>query len=272
MPDSVGSGAKGSTVTVVETGRYKVVISTDPAMLDRVFSLRYEIFNIELGEGLAESHRTKRDTDRFDKLCDHLIVIDTEADVVVGTYRLLAGRRCGLEGFYTATEFDLSSLAAIEGFNAQVVELGRSCIHPDHRTGKVLRLLWDGIASYMTRESARYLVGCGSLHTHSPRMAQRVYEHIQSKGLVWDRFRILPNPANLLSKAPRDESADPITDEQAGRNIPPLLDGYFRVGAKVCGPPAYDPVFRCFDFAIVMDRTQMPEMYYKLFFEHAGEE
>ena len=123
-------------------------------------ALRFEVFNLELDEGLAQSYDTGLDADPFDAVCDHLIVDDLAKGLVVGTYRLQTGLRArDALGYYSAQEFDF---APFEAMRAQTIELGRACIHADHRNFTVLNLLWKGIAGYAQQRGARYLLGCSS--------------------------------------------------------------------------------------------------------------
>src|SRR6266567_5959329 len=123
--------------------------------------LRFEVFNLELNEGLESAYESGHDSDEFDAICDHLIVEYLPSRQVVGTYRLQTGVAAGSNlGYYSEREFDFSPYEAIR---SEVVELGRACIHCDHRSTDVLYLLWRGIAGYALRHRARYLIGCSSL-------------------------------------------------------------------------------------------------------------
>lgn len=124
-------------------------------------TLRFLVFNLELNEGLEQSFATLRDADPFDEICDHLLVEDRRTGEVVGTYRLQTGLVAAQNlGYYSAQEFDLSPF---EGLRPQVIELGRACVHSQHRNLTVLSLLWKGIASYARARGGRYLTGCSSL-------------------------------------------------------------------------------------------------------------
>ncbi|MBX9704710.1 MAG: GNAT family N-acetyltransferase, partial [Gammaproteobacteria bacterium] len=126
---------------------FVIDIARTEAQLDAVFALRYQIFNEELKQGLAASTATQRDQDKYDKFCDHLLVIEKDAQAIVGTYRL---HRCDRSknnyGYYSASEFDLKNIIASQ---AKMLEIGRACIHADYRDGAVMQLLWYGLARYL---------------------------------------------------------------------------------------------------------------------------
>ena len=136
-------------------------------------ALRFIVFNLELNEGLESSFATLRDEDRFDPVCDHLLVEDTRTGDVVGTYRLQTGTAAARNlGYYSAQEFDF---APFEAFRGQTIELGRACVHRDHRNILVLGLLWKGIADYGREHGVRYFVGCSSLTSQDPRVGASAF-------------------------------------------------------------------------------------------------
>ena len=126
--------------------------------------LRFEVFNLELSEGLQSSYQTGLDMDEYDDYCDHIIVMDTTKDVVVGTYRLLPGYRAenGI-GYYSESEFEMFNLRRLSG---NKLELGRACVHRDYRGSAVLNLMWAGIAQYIENYDINYLFGHGK-YTHN---------------------------------------------------------------------------------------------------------
>ncbi len=205
------------------------------------FRLRFLVFNLELNEGLEAAYATGHDVDRFDAICDHLIVEDLATGKVVGTYRLQSGAVAAANaGFYSELEFDLSPYRELKD---DVVELGRACVHRDHRSTDVLYLLWRGIAQYAMRHDARYLIGCSSLTSQDPAQGAAVYGALR-KFLVEPRLRTIPHAAYAM---PWEVSGD------ASDKIPKLLRTYLAVGAKICGPPAIDREFKTIDFLTLMD-------------------
>lgn len=143
----------------------------------RAQQLRFEVFNLELGEGLAESYATGLDIDPFDEFCDHLIVEEVATSEIVGTYRLQTGQLAAANlGYYSEREFDF---APYEPFRCEMIELGRACVHADHRNFNLLHLLWRGIARYAVERNARILVGCSSISSQDPADGIAVYEKLQ---------------------------------------------------------------------------------------------
>ncbi len=226
-----------------KSSHYTVRLSRCVAEVQAAQELRYKVFNLELKEGLAESHATGRDADEFDQVCDHLIVEHLPTGQVVGTYRLQTGESAarGL-GYYSAQEFFFEPF---ERFRSQMVELGRACVEGQHRNLVVLGLLWRGIASYGRERGARYLVGCSSLTSQDPSAGASAYSQICRKGaLAEQEWRTRPKP---VYDCPLDQvSGEPVP-------IPKLLRAYLTVGAKICGPPALDTRFKTIDFLTMLD-------------------
>ena len=204
--------------------------------------LRFQVFNLELDEGLAESWALERDEDPFDAVCDHLLVREATTGRVVGTYRLQTGLGALVNrGYYSEQEFDLSPFEAIR---TQVIEAGRACVHKEHRNVRVLATLWRGIATYVARHRARYLLGCSSINTQDEAagiaMGFALAQGASSPGC----FRTQPRPeyacraTGPLPTAPRP---------------PPLLRAYLSLGAVICAPPAIDRQFQTIDFLALLD-------------------
>lgn len=208
--------------------------------------LRFMVFNVELREGLERSFDTCLDADRFDDACDHLLVEERNTGEIVGTYRLQTGRRAAeCHGYYSAQEFEF---APYEPLRNELVELGRACIHADHRSFTVLNLLWKGIATYAREHGARYLIGCSSLTSQNPEVGAAAYRTLQPH-LVPPELRTRPVGAfhcpleTAASEAPK---------------IPKLLAAYLALGAEICGPPALDREFKTIDFLTLLDLRALP--------------
>lgn len=209
--------------------------------------LRFEVFNLELNEGLEASWETYHDADRFDECCDHLLVEQTATGAIVGTYRLQTGAMAAARhGYYSAQEFDFTPF---EPVRAQIVELGRACVHRDHRKMNVLNLLWRGIADYARTRGARYLVGCSSLTSQDAALGHAMYEKLAATHLAPAEFRTVPLSAYALP--PCELAADCAEP-------PRLLRAYLAIGAKICGPPALDREFGTIDFLTLVDLNAMP--------------
>lgn len=229
--------------------------------IEQTLSLRYDVFNRELGEGLAASSATCKDRDDYDLYCEHLIVTDEAAeDRVVGTYRLLRGSVARKTiGFYSENEFDLSRVYGLKG---EAAEVGRSCVHSEYRDGSVIGLLWQGLGWYVKEHNIRYLMGCGSIHDTSPRVASEAFAWFREKGhLVDPELRVWPRSDHRL--ADFDPTHRPDDMKAAMWQVPGLLHGYTRVGAKIGGEPALDAEFGTTDFFVFFDSQRIAERYEK---------
>ena len=186
-------------------------------------------------------YATGYDIDDFDAVCDHLIVEHPGSGKVVGTYRLQTGVVASANvGYYSEREFDFTPYKRL---GDSVIELGRACVHRDHRSTEVLYLLWRGIAQYAIHNGGRYLIGCSSLTSQDPAHGTAVYQAMREY-LVEPQLRTAPQPAFAM----------PLMGPQnASDKIPKLLRAYLSVGAKICGPPAIDCEFKTIDFLTLMD-------------------
>lgn len=245
--DDVALAGRWSRTPDIELhdGNYLMRFARNDGELDEVTHLRFAVFNLELGEGLSESFLTGRDRDPFDDTCDHLIVINTVTNAIVGTYRLQTAESAA-HGWYSSAEFALDELP--ESVLAQSVELGRACIHKDHRVPQVLFLMWAGIAAYMGACNTRYLFGCCSLTSQDPAEGARVTALLQSQRAFHPALRVRPRPA--FTCYPEGFEAAPNDTTR----IPKLFRAYLRFGAKVCGVPAIDRDFQTIDYLVLFDR------------------
>lgn len=221
---------------------YSLRIGEGPQDLEAAQRLRYAVFNLELQEGLEDSHRSGRDEDPFDQVCDHLLVVHEESSQVVGTYRIQTGASAARNlGYYSEQEFDFGPLEPIRD---QILEVGRACVHRDHRNLVVLGLLWKGIGAYALRRGGRFLCGCSSLTSQDPAEGASAYEVLARTHLVPPERRTRPKPPY---HCPMDRLATPAP------KIPKLLRAYLALGAKICGPPALDAQFKTIDFLTLLD-------------------
>ena len=222
-------------------GSYHLRLAVSETDRLAAFRLRFLVFNLELGEGLAAAYATGHDVDPFDAVCDHLVVEHTSSGKVVGTYRLQTDAVAAANlGFYSEREFDFAPFRQLQG---SVIELGRACVHRDHRSTEVLNLLWRGIAQYALRHGGRYLIGCSSLTSQDAAHGSAVYGALQ-KCLVEPQLRTVPRAAFAMPLVPPGNASD---------MVPKLLRTYMAVGAKICGPPAIDHEFKTIDFLTLMD-------------------
>jgi putative hemolysin len=238
--DAWASGA-GSPGCRLRQGLYLVRHASSETDRLAAFRLRFAVFNLELNEGLESGYRHSQDRDEFDAICDHLIVEHTGTGQVVGTYRLQTGRMAGSNlGYYSEREFDFTPY---EGLRDHVVELGRACIHRDHRSTDVLYLLWRGIAQYALACGGRYLIGCSSLTSQDPAHGTAVYDGLRA-------YHAEP----VLRTRPRPDFAMPLVrSAELSSKAPKLLRAYLAIGARICGPPAIDREFKTIDFLTLLD-------------------
>ncbi len=215
--------------------------------------LRYQVFAHELGARLPD-RLDALDRDRFDASCEHLLVRDHLTQLVVGTYRILPPwRLAAAGGFYSESEFDLERLA---GVRARTVEVGRACVHPDYRHGGVVALLWAGLLRYILGHRLEYVIGCASVPvSDGGHAAATVCRALLRDHLAPACWRVAPRSAFVLEGF----------DEVAGAEAPALVRAYLRLGAQVCGPPAWDPDFNTADLLMILPVARMNGRYVERF-------
>jgi putative hemolysin len=212
--------------------------------------LRYDVFNLELKEGLSSSHTTGYDFDVFDAVVDHVIVKCMYSNSIVGTYRLQTGETAARNlGYYSEREFDFSPY---EPLRSQVLELGRACIHQGHRNAQVLMLLWKAVTQYGIQHKCRYLIGCSSLTSQDPAAGAAVYSKLKPF-LASEELLTKPQPKYALN-------LDGVSEREGEEaKVPKLLRAYLSTGAQICGPPAVDAEFGTIDFLTLLDLARLPK-------------
>ncbi len=215
--------------------------------------LRYKVFAEEMGANLPSADEGI-DRDVYDQYCEHLLVREVTENKVVGTYRILSpasAEQAG--GYYSQTEFDLTRLLHLSD---RMVELGRSCVHWDYRDGATITHLWGGLAKYMLQNQYEYLIGCASISMadggHSAASIYRKLHRLYAAPVEYTVFPRCPLPLHALN-------------QQLDAPIPPLLKGYLRLGAYICGEPAWDPEFNTADLLILLPMSRMSSRYAKHF-------
>lgn len=233
--------------------RFLVGIAADADEVFEAQDLRWQVFAEEQGAEL-KSPIPGLDIDEFDPFCEHLIVRDLRCNLVIGTYRILtasAAKRIGR--YYSEAEFDLSGLA---GRRDGLLEIGRSCVHPDYRTGTTIALLWSGLASFLMQSRHQALIGCASIplrgnpHGGGELARKLSRRHASSDDLRVRAMRPLPN-----SDGPPGDTVP----------VPPLIKGYLRSGAVICGEPCWDPAFQTADLFIYLDCAAVDTRYARRF-------
>jgi hypothetical protein len=235
-----------------EVGRYRLRLAASAEDREAACRLRFNVFNIELGEGLASSYQTGLDADQFDPVCEHLLVEDKLEDdpsrSIVGTYRMQSGGTAARNlGYYSEQEF---SFAPYEALRPGILELGRASIDREHRTPEVLTLLWRGIAQYATDMGLRYLIGCSSLNSMDPAEGWQMYRQLEPYR-VSPEFETEPTAAYACPSEQEGAHAQPspcimesnpaesVVAAQAATQtlpkVPKLLKTYLTIGARKFG-------------------------------------
>ncbi|QHN04605.1 GNAT family N-acetyltransferase [Granulicella sp. WH15] len=231
----------------LEAGAYVARLAISEADRLAAYRLRFLVFNLEMNEGLESAYEDGYDTDRYDSVCEQLIVEHRATGAIVGTYRLQMGDVAARHfGYYSEQEFDFTPY---ESMRSQIVELGRACIHREHRSSDVLNLLWRGIARYVIANGGRYMMGCCSLPSLDPKLGHAIFRSLKSY-MVEPSLVTVPTAAYALPEGLPD-----ATVEGSGEEVraPRLLRAYLAIGAKICSQPAIDWEFKTIDFLTLCD-------------------
>ena len=219
--------------------------------------LRFSVFAGEMGARLATT-LPGHNVDLFDDYCEHLLVRSEASGEVVGTYRVLTPAQAKRVGStYSDTEFDLTRLRALR---ERMVELGRSCVHAEHRHGGVILALWGALAEFMVRNKLDTMIGCASipmLHNGvvSGQAAASIWEQVRQTHLAPIEWHVRPRLPLPVERYNTSQAVEP----------PALIKGYLRLGAKVLGAPAWDPDFNTADLPMLMRIAELPARYRKHF-------
>jgi putative hemolysin len=246
----------------------EVRLATRAGEVEAAQRLRYRVFYEEMtARPTPEMLAAGRDADRFDALCDHLLVLDTQRgdgpEAIIGTYRLL--RRSVAEahgGFYSADEFDLSALASIPG---ESLELGRACVDAGYRTRATMQRLWSGIARYVFAHDIRVMFGCASLPGTDPGAVAGLLSYLHRRHLAPPELRPRALPGRYVPMAPTADAATAATaadDAAALAALPPLIKGYLRLGGFVGDGAVVDAQFGTIDVSIVVAVDRVTDKYF----------
>ena len=216
--------------------------------------LRYKVFAEEMGATLSKNAEGL-DVDEFDAYCDHLLIRDQDTLKVVGTYRVLPPHKAQEIGrLYSDAEFDLSRL---DHLRPKLVELGRSCVHQDYRSGAVIMALWSGLAQYMQKNGYEIMLGCASIPmADGGHFAASLYNSLDSDQMAPTEFHAFPRLPLPLDRLNGGLEVD----------APPLIKGYLKLGAKICSAPAWDPDFNTADLLTMLRLSEINPRYAKHFF------
>lgn len=252
-----GSGLPSARLPMAAGGAIEVAWARHEDEVREAQRLRFEVFAAEMGARLT-TPIPGHDIDLFDDYCEHLLVRDAQTRQVIGTYRVLTpaqARRVG--STYSDTEFDLTRLRSLR---PRMVELGRSCVHPDHRHGGVIMVLWSALADFMVRNELDTMIGCASIPmlcngVVSGDAAASIWRQVRETHLAPIEYRVLPRLPLPVEQLDSSIHVDP----------PALIKGYLRLGARVLGAPAWDPDFNTADLPMLMRLADLHPRYRKHF-------
>ena len=245
------------TDTLESEPRFEVSLAYQPGEIAETQRLRYRIFGQEMGARVYAPDGLEQD--RYDPFCHHLYVRDAGTGEVVSSTRILTRARAWRAGgFYSDGEFDLSQIAALPG---EIIELGRTCVHRDHRSGAAIGMLWAGLAGFVELNRVDYLIGCASVPMRDGGVqATAIMEQVRGRHLSPEGLRVTPR--RPLPAVRLDANVRPV--------LPPLLKAYLRAGAWVCGEPCWDVDFGVADLFILLDVERLETRYVRHFLERVG--
>ncbi|MGA0333105.1 MAG: GNAT family N-acetyltransferase [Kiritimatiellia bacterium] len=242
----------------LRSGHYFADFARSRSELEEVQRLRFEVFNLEMGEGLDESYLTRMDVDPYDDQCHHLIVRDEKTGELVGTYRMQSQPMAQLgHGFYSDTEYRLEDFPS--ELMEKSLELGRACISSEHRSGRVLFLLWRGLLYYLQYNKLRYMFGCCSLNSQDISEGWALYTRLRRSDNLHREFSLKAREGYVC------EGEVPDEELIAGTEFPRLMLLYLDYGAKICSEPAIDRAFKTIDYLALFDLEVIPEKLMKVF-------
>lgn len=230
--------------------RFEVSFAVTREEILETQQLRYRIFAGELGATIDGGI----DHDQYDPFCRHLLVRETATGKVIACTRILTGDRASdAGGFYSESEFDLAMLDSLPG---RVMEIGRTCVDAEYRSGAVIATLWQGIASYIVNHGFDYLFGCASIGLEDGgAQAHAILEQIRARHLAPERQRVRPF---IPLPAADARSSDKV-------KMPPLLKAYLSLGAKACGEAYWDRDFNCADVFMLLNVADLNPRYARHF-------
>jgi putative hemolysin len=241
----------------IKTQNYTLKTANHLSELVELFRMRHHIFFNETG--ITDDHNL--DLDHFDSLCDHLVIRSNATGEICGTYRMLSSENTSK--FYSEGEFNLDDFLKAPGIK---LELGRACIHPEHRNGAVIDLLWKGIGEYSKKSNASYLFGCSSVMTVSPVMSKAIFKTMKTNEMTSEEFSIRPRSKYKMSFS-AVTGEDIFEEKFIMSQIPSLLRSYINAGARVFGKPALDKEFQCIDFFTILNLKEVNSSYEKRYFK-----
>ena len=237
----------------VKKPAFQITWASNKSEVKEAQRLRYKVFADEMGATLAQNSEGL-DVDEFDAYCDHLLIRDQETLTVVGTYRVLPPHKAIEIGrLYSDSEFDLTRLNHLR---PKMVELGRSCVHADYRSGAVIMALWSGLAQYMQKHDYEIMLGCASIPmADGGHFAASLFNSLRNDQMAPIENHAFPKLPLPLEKLNGGLEVEP----------PPLIKGYLKLGAKICSAPAWDPDFNTADLLTMLRLSEINPRYAKHF-------
>lgn len=252
-----------NTTFCEDNSRFVIKIIENGDELMEVLRLRYQVF---YGEYAYKTDLYGIDVDKFDTFFDHLAIIDKKTGKPVGTYRLNSTRFN--KKFYSEKEFHMDEIKELSGHK---IELGRACVHPEYRNGATIAALWKGLGAYMSITDSRYMFGCSSIHSDDTFQTALIHHWLQGSGYLPEEYEKI-RPRGKFKDKKFDRMIEKTGEERfapfreaAVNLVPPLLLSYLKAGGFVCGKPAYDKAFKCYDYLTLIDRKKMDPSFVRKF-------
>ncbi len=256
----------GLPKVLARSGDLEVRLATTKKEIRRAQKLRFRVF-FEEGGAIPDptARLIRRDVCRFDRVCDHLVVVDAGlaridgAPKVVGAYRLLRQEAAEANfGFYSAAEFEIGALIA-RNPGKTFLELGRSCVAPGYRGKRTLELLWRGIWAYALHHKIDVMFGCASFPGVDPTEHDQALRFLRGEAAPASPWRVDAVEARAVRARPADEAA--LDARAIARALPPLIKGYWRLGARFSADAVVDRAFGTTDVLVVLPIEEIRARY-----------
>jgi len=268
---------KKSNQSYGRLGNLEVRLAAQKKEIKKAQRLRYKVFYKEMSAiPNAKTKLKRRDIDPYDKLCDHLLVLDhkepsqkhpfAQKPKIVGTYRILTQEKANAHGgFYTHTEYDIAPLLKRTANTHKFIELGRSCVLKSHRSKRSVELLWHGLWAYIKQHQANVIIGCASFEGTDPKDHALALSFLHHHARAPKEWRVKANDQGYvdMDMIPKDK----IDMKKALKALPPLIKGYLRLGAYVGDGAVIDHKFGTTDVFIILPIDVIEQRY----LNHFGE-
>lgn len=241
----------------IKVGNFILKLADNEKEFQQLYKLRYKALLKDYNENLNIDN--EEDIDIYDSVCDHLIIVDTSIDEVIGTYRLIKkSQLTNIDKFLTESEFDLTPIK-----NYEVLEIGRAVVKEEYRNGAAISLLWKGLLKYAIESGADYMIGTASFHGVDPSLYYDTFAYLHDNYLSAEEIRCEVNKESCyLVKDFKDYDLN-----TALANLPPLIKGYLRLGATIGNGVYKDISFNSLDVLIVLKMNEINQRYLKKFLQ-----